>query len=973
MQSQHVDTPEEVNLMKLLGKIQTLEAQKSLLEETVKNRNLLVSNMISSLQPKVGKQFTHANFEYRKQKILEETRKKLLLLAIEEKDIELSSSNEQFNRMKHEYTCTNENPDQLLNKVEKSVESLTHSLNCNMNRKITFHLGRQQPRLKFVKKKTLTKKKRKWTAERKKKNRMNYRNKLKARKKEKIKSMVDKIKQENTVINLSDEEVPDATYIFLSKGLGYVPSQKVDCHDLKYDTTEFIRKLAWKAFFKANPELAGNDPNSDVHRDIKVSGYTYPNFTSPLLDDIRTKLFGWIANHTATSPKSNLSPLELRGKKWLIDKMNDELLFVTKADKGGATLIMNFADVKAAIQKELFDPNKFTKLDRNSDQQLDHVKQEVKSLAIRLAQQKLINDNDKILIAGLNSNNRSKIAPEYRPESPYAYPLFKIHKLSITDLEMKKIPPSRLVHASKFGSLYRMEKWCSPFLTTISRAYCNDEFILDTSDLTDQLNDINTSKLLENENVNLFTLDVAKLYPSIQPELALQAIQEALAADTSTDQNTKNAIEQFIRLSFENSYVGYKGESFKSKIGIPTGGSLSRQIADIFLHWILFVKMTPKLSLIQAIRFWKRFIDDVVGIWRGTRRSFENFVKKLNAETRKFGIDFPINEIQFGKSVHCLEVQIHLVDNNKIEYQGYTKPTDAKRYLHPNSFHPRSVFNSIPFSQLLRTLRNNSKEETKAAELDQCVQQFVNSGYSEEKLLVLKEKAIEKSSEETENNNNNNNNNSNNNNDDVDANETDTLMFPVHFFAGIQELKNLIHSFRDELHHLIGDTRIMFAIKKNSSLGNMFVRNKKLSLPISMSDNQRCNAPGCRQCPLVNENTKVVVNDQVVHVPRHLNCKSKSVIYLWLCKLCGQKEAYFGRTIQESHLRTNCHRGCFNENWEKSALSIHAKEVHQTQFSLDIFTISIVKKVSPQQLRREEFKHIDKYRTIPFGLNRYKV
>ena len=61
------------------------------------------------------------------------------------------------------------------------------------------------------------------------------------------------------------------------------------------------------------------------------------------------------------------------------------------------------------------------------------------------------------------------------------------------------------------------------------------------------------------------------------------------------------------------------------------------------------------------------------------------------------------------------------------------------------------------------------------------------------------------------------------------------------------------------------------------------------------------------------------------------------------------------------------------QKWEKSAIPMHAKDMHQTQFSLDNFSISIVKKVSPQQLRREEFRFIDKYRTIPLGLNRYKV
>ena len=81
-----------------------------------------------------------------------------------------------------------------------------------------------------------------------------------------MEAIVNKIKQENSVINLSNTEVPNAAYIFLAKGLGFVPSQKVDLQDLKYDTTEFICKLEWKAFFKANPDLeTGNDPFYNMH------------------------------------------------------------------------------------------------------------------------------------------------------------------------------------------------------------------------------------------------------------------------------------------------------------------------------------------------------------------------------------------------------------------------------------------------------------------------------------------------------------------------------------------------------------------------------------------------------------------------------------------------------------------------------------------------------------------------------------
>ena len=80
---------------------------------------------------------------------------------------------------------------------------------------------------------------------------------------------------------------------------------------------------------------------------------------------------------------------------------------------------MNIADVKAATENELFYGNKFSKLERSADDQLGHVKQEMKSLSIYLEQRKLISVADKTLITSLNSNNGPKLAPEYQPEPPY--------------------------------------------------------------------------------------------------------------------------------------------------------------------------------------------------------------------------------------------------------------------------------------------------------------------------------------------------------------------------------------------------------------------------------------------------------------------------------------------------------------------------------------------------------------------------
>ena len=61
------------------------------------------------------------------------------------------------------------------------------------------------------------------------------------------------------------------------------------------------------------PELSSGGDYSPLHQYIKVC-FTSPIFTHPLLDNIKTKLFGWIANHVPATPKSNLTLLEIQGK-----------------------------------------------------------------------------------------------------------------------------------------------------------------------------------------------------------------------------------------------------------------------------------------------------------------------------------------------------------------------------------------------------------------------------------------------------------------------------------------------------------------------------------------------------------------------------------------------------------------------------------------------------------------------------------
>ena len=953
-----METDLEEDLMQLLGKIQRKESQLKLLQMTVHDNELLHSKIVSSVQPKIGMMFMHDDLEERKVELMNKLRKDILQLSVEEKHKEITTLKSEFKSKRKTYDESSNNQYDFYVKLEKKSNLIAKEINKRMNKKVLFHKENSNfnifsSRRIFEKKRVCKKSKRRRQINRKK-----YRTKCREKIKNKIRTLIENIKEENIVINLSTLEIPDSAMLYLAKGLGFVKSNKVDKHDLKFDALEFLRKVEWKVFFKENPELLTDEV--DKHKDLRVNNGKSPNMQHPLLEDIKTRLLGWIANHEVKTPKQNFTQLEMRGRRWVIDQIKSRNIFITKADKGGATLILNFDDVTTAIETEILNTDKFEKIANDSDKHLSDIMNRVISLTKKLGEKEMLTTRDKKLICGLNENNNLSLNPAYKAEPPYAYPLFKLHKLTENQIREKVVPPYRLVHASKFGPLYRLEKWCSPYLTEISQAYCKAEFLLDTNDLLKQIDDLNKENSFRNDHINLFTLDVEKLYPSIQPDKALQAVQHTLSEDVKTEKRIKDSLITLIEFCFNESYITYNNSCFRGKVGIPTGGCISRQIADIFLHYVLFVQSEVKIDNIHEIPFWKRFIDDCLGIWRGTERQFMNFVKKLNVEAKKFGIHFPVSEIQFGKSVNFLDVSLYLDEGNNIQYKGYTKPTDAKRFLKPQSFHPHHVFSSVPTSQMIRVFNRNSETVNYDRDLISLKKDFVNSGYKAE---VLDKIELDLKRQRTA--------------IDIDTTRPkyDSLTFSIFYFDGIVEFKKLIHELEDDFKSIMGEVKIVFAIKKGKSIGNSVVKNKSLCFDVDThAPNQKCNAGGCLQCPLVVNTRKMVINNKTILIPGNLNCKSNNVVYLWRCKICNVENCYFGRTTQKCHMRTNGHRDCFNsENFSKSALSMHARDEHTDDISLGNFEIAIVKQIPPRNIKREEFRFIDKYRTQSLGMNRYKV
>lgn len=799
---------------------------------------------------------------------------------------------------------------------------------------------------------------------------------------------VEEIKS-STVRNLSSKiDIPNTVYIYLARGLNFVAAKKINKEDLEFDAKEFLRKLEWKAFFY---EQGAKEQNSkgDIHADMRIPSRSHPPDQNNLLvDSIRSQVMGFISSFEPSKPTSNLTPAEQRGRAWLIKAINDKKIFVTRADKGGATLLLDFDTALNAVKAELENVRKFSKSNLSVDAKMDNILKNIKDKVVEMEELGNITNEDRELITGITDLGGKRQSPVFRTIVPFPYPLFKIHKCTEEEISNQVIPPLRLVHSTKQGPLYRLEKWCSPYLSEISTSYCKSEFLLDTPDLLRQIESLN-SDWPKGDKSLLFTLDVVSLYPSISVEMALIAMKDAFMLDQNINSKVKFAVLEFSKLILEKSFVVFQDEVIESKQGIPTGNCISRQTADIAMFWLLFRAIEiNKWTFWDLIRFWKRYIDDILGRWRGTTRQFDRFVSQLNEQASAFGIQF--SDVQIGTSVNYLDVHLYLDEEGQVQYTLFRKKTDARQYLNPASFHPENVFESVAFSQMLRIIERNSRDETCVENLRELKDDLIKAGHNEEHLDVLEPKAILRSIE----------NDGRNNVVDVtklraNAKQSDnTLVFKTKYFPEIKKLKTVINKAKDDIKHIIGDCRIIYALKKHEAIERLVVKNRNLGTKQPVSKffgpkiSQVCNGPGCETCPiLAHFNEALVVNGQELILDQSLTCKSKSIIYVAQCRICSGikndqgkvlfEDTYFGQTVTKAHVRFNGHRKCFKVNDSeaigKSALSQHCFEKHPQLFSLSNFRVGIVKACKAIDLDREENRFVTKFRTDIIGINRMKI
>ncbi|CAH2301340.1 Hypothetical predicted protein [Pelobates cultripes] len=130
------------------------------------------------------------------------------------------------------------------------------------------------------------------------------------------------------------------------------------------------------------------------------------------------------------------------------------------------------------------------------------------------------------------------------------------------------------------------------------------------------------------------------------------------------------------------------------------------------------------------------FINDILIIWNGDDQSFINMMSALNALNSpvKLPSQWSTTQIDF------LDLQIY-IEGNRLGYTLYSKDIDRNSILHASSFHPRRLKESLPISQFLRVLRNNSDSTKASKQVQQMYQKFQERGYTHSILTTALQQA----------------------------------------------------------------------------------------------------------------------------------------------------------------------------------------------------------------------------------------
>uniref|UniRef100_A0A1I8HME7 Bromo domain-containing protein n=1 Tax=Macrostomum lignano TaxID=282301 RepID=A0A1I8HME7_9PLAT len=391
------------------------------------------------------------------------------------------------------------------------------------------------------------------------------------------------------------------------------------------------------------------------------------------LDDVRENI-----RDCRNAP--NISQAEAKA---LRDLRADKSIVIKPADKGSQLVILDRQDYVRECLRQLDDPAFYRPLNEPINR---FTAQRIRAVFQSLLDRRLI---DKRQFTAFCPKE------EFRTRRFYILP--KIHKPA-ESWPLGDIPPGRPIVSDVDSESYASGRFIDSFLQPIVIQL--PSFIRDTDHFQAAIRDITCPARGE---TFLFTMDVASLYTNIPTAAGLECVQRAFREHPDARRPDASLLS-LLKLNLERNDFEFDGKFFLQVKGTAMGKSFAPSYSNIYMgYWEQRgLELSP-----QKPALWLRYIDDIFGVWHGTRDELVRFHELLD------GLD-PNIRLQLSYSsteVNFLDTTVFWDregDVKRLATKVYFKPTDSRTLIHRDSFHPKRTFRGVVKSQLLRYARRCS-------------------------------------------------------------------------------------------------------------------------------------------------------------------------------------------------------------------------------------------------------------------------
>ena len=194
----------------------------------------------------------------------------------------------------------------------------------------------------------------------------------------------------------------------------------------------------------------------------------------------------------------------------------------------------------------------------------------------------------------------------------------------------------------------------------------------------------------------LFVCDVTKLYPSILHGHCVTTIRWYLHRKGF---HRTEFVCDLIAIILAYNYCEFDGELWRQVVGYGTGVANGAEVANLYLAAMEERQLVLHLAEIVIFR---RFIDDGMGVWRGTETGLREMLGRLYEGS---GLSLTIEVSEVG--IVFLDMFI-FVDGCQLLTKCYQKPSNAYLYLPYGSEHPPHVWYAFLRGELIRYVKRCS-------------------------------------------------------------------------------------------------------------------------------------------------------------------------------------------------------------------------------------------------------------------------